>query len=114
LPDSLLAFAATPAESVVVIDAVAIDRLPGVIAGLSPAAAAWLGSTGFSGAAGEVALLPDGAGGIASALFGLGKGSHAPSLLPGKLPGVLPAGTYRFGEGFDDLPLASVAWALGA
>jgi leucyl aminopeptidase len=114
LPDSLLAFAAAPAESAVAIDAVAIDRLPGVIAGLSPVAAAWLSSTGFSGAAGEVALLPDGAGGIASVLFGLGKGSHAPSLLPGKLPGVLPAGTYRFGEGFDDLPLASVAWALGA
>jgi leucyl aminopeptidase len=114
LPDSLLAFAAAPAESAVAIDAVAIDRLPGLITGLSPVAAAWLGSTGFSGAAGEVALLPDGAGGIGSVLFGLGKGSHAPSLLPGKLPGVLPAGTYRFGQGFDDLPLASVAWALGA
>jgi leucyl aminopeptidase len=112
LPDSLLPSAC--ADPAISIDAVTVDCLPGVIGGLPPAAAGWLGGTGFSGAAGEVALIPDGAGGIASALFGLGKASHMPSLLPGRLPGVLPAGTYRFGQGFDDLPLASLAWALGA
>jgi leucyl aminopeptidase len=112
LPDSLLP--AGSGEPAVAIDAVTVDRLPAAIAALPPAAAAWVGRTGFSGAAGEVALLPDGEGGIASILFGLGKGERTPSLLAGKLPVALPAGTYRLAQGFDDPSLAAVAWALGA
>jgi leucyl aminopeptidase len=80
--------------------------------------AAWLGATGFSASAGEVALIPEmtaaGEGAIASVLFGLGKNDSGPSLLPGKLPGALPAGTYRLGDGFTDPALASLAFALGA
>ena len=112
MPASLLP--ATDETSAVAIDAVTAERLPSLIATLPPAAAAWLGATGFSGAAGEVAVIPDGKGAVASVLFGLGKGERIPSLLAGKLPGALPPGTYRLGQGFDDPTLATLAFALGA
>ena len=112
MPASLLS--ATDETSAVAIDAVTAERLPSLIATLPPAAAAWLGATGFSGAAGEVAVIPDGKGAVASVLFGLGKGERIPSLLPGKLPGALPPGTYRLGQGFHDPALAALAFALGA
>jgi leucyl aminopeptidase len=112
LPASLLS--ATDETSAVAIDGVTAERLPALIALLPPAAAAWLGATGFSGAAGEVAVIPDGKGAVASVLFGLGTGERIPSLLPGKLPGALPPGTYRLGQGFDDPALAALAFALGA
>ena len=112
MPASLLS--ATDETSAVAIDAVTAERLPALIAMMPPAAAAWLGATGFSGAAGEVAVIPDGKGAVGSVLFGLGKGERIPSLLPGKLPGALPPGTYRLGQGFDDPALAALAFALGA
>src|SRR6185295_6097887 len=88
------------------------------LANLDRRAAAWLGASGFAASAGEVAIVPDttaeGEGAIASVLFGLGKGDPAPSLLPGKLPAALPAGTYRLRHGFADPALTSLAFALGA
>ena len=111
MPDCLLP-AAAGAPSVPV-DAVTAERLPALLAKLDRRAAGWLGATGFAAASGEVAVIPDGKGAIASVLFGLGKGDGS-ALLPGKLPGALPAGTYRMRDGFDDPALAALAWALGA
>lgn len=48
-------------------------------------------------------------------LFGLEKeGTHRNTFLPGLLPGVLPAGTYRFANAPHDARLATLAFALGA
>jgi len=116
LPDSL-APETTGAPSVPV-DAVTAERLPALLATLDRRAAAWIGASGFAASAGEVAVIPNlsGAGeaSVASVLFGLGKGEASPSLLPGKLPGALPPGTYRLRDGFDDPALACLAFALGA
>ena len=49
------------------------------------------------------------------ALFGLENGDgHRNAFLPGLLPGVLPAGTYRFANAPHDARLAALAFALGA
>ncbi len=79
-----------------------------------PGAAAWAAAAGFRAAEGEVCLVPGGDGAPAAVLFGLGAGGSAPSLIAGKLPASLPAGTYRLASGFADPALASLAWALGA
>ncbi len=84
----------------------------GTIAG--ERAAAWANATGFAASAGEICLAPGGEGGPAVVLFGLGDSDGAPSLLPGKLPAGLPAGTYSLASGFPDPALASLAWALGS
>ncbi|MEX2250017.1 MAG: leucyl aminopeptidase family protein, partial [Parvibaculum sp.] len=49
--------------------------------------AAWVGTSGFKGEAGKVLLLPDGSGGLAGALLGLGDGSDP--FLAGALPAAL-------------------------
>lgn len=75
--------------------------------------AAWAETNKFNGAAGSILLLPDGSGGLAGVLLGLGKGDDP--LILGALPGVLPSGRYRLS---GDLPggvdFACLAWALGA
>ncbi len=79
-----------------------------------PRAAEWAAAAGFTAASGEVCLVPGADGGAAAVLFGLGAGEEGPSLLAGKLPVNLPAGTYRLESGFADPAQASLAWALGA
>jgi leucyl aminopeptidase len=111
LPDCLLPHSRTPA---VPIRALAAADLPAHLGTLPAAAASWLTAIGFAGAAGEVALLPDSAGGLASVILGLGAGVTGASLLAGKLPAAIPAGTYRLDSGFADEALASLAFALGA
>ena len=102
-----------PVAAATPIRAVAPDSLAGVLESLTPQQAAWVKATGFAAGAGEVALVPDATGALALVLFGHDAGG-APSLVVGKLPGVLPPGTYRLGDGFPDAPLAALAFALGA
>jgi leucyl aminopeptidase len=80
-------------------------------ASLGGPTAEWLAAVGFSGAAGEIALAPDGSGGIAQVWFGLGADENP--LLPGKLPTVLPPGAYRLARGFRRPALATLAFAMG-
>jgi leucyl aminopeptidase len=116
LPDSLLPEAS--GAHAIPVDAITVERLPALLATLDRRVAAWIGASGFAASAGEVTVIPNlsgnGEGSIASVLFGLGKGEDKPSLLAGKLPGALPAGTYRLRNGFADPELASLAFALGA
>jgi len=111
LPDCLLPNSTAPA---VPISAVAAADLSARMGSLSAAAASWLAATGFAAAAGEVALVPDAAGNLASVILGLGADIAGASLLAGKLPGAIPAGTYRLDSGFASPALASLAFALGA
>ena len=65
---------------------------------------------GFEAGPGRHLLLPGG-----GALYGLENGGvHRNGFLPGSLPGVLPAGTYRFANAPHDARLAALAFALGA
>jgi len=82
---------------------------------LSEQAIAWLRTIDWKARAANTALLP-GADGVAGAMLGLGREANAPfrTLLPGILPTVVPAGTYRFAASPPDPELAGIAWALGA
>jgi len=75
----------------------------------------WLEARGWQPKAGSVLLLPDDQGGIAGALLGVGSDAWAKEepLLPGALPGALPAGDYRFAGTLPDPELAAVAWLAG-
>jgi leucyl aminopeptidase len=60
--------------------------------------------------------VPTADGSLAAVLFGIdeaGKAGADPLLL-GKLPGLLPKGTYRFAEAPEDAALAALAWLLGS
>ena len=64
---------------------------------------------------GEALLLPDGAGGLAAALFTINDGDRAMSLRA--LPAQLPSGVYRLdgpADGAFTASAAALAWALGA
>jgi leucyl aminopeptidase len=90
-----------------------------VRAQLDPEARAFAAAAGFEPHAGRHLLLPPGAGDphrLSGVLFGL----EAPDkrtkdmFLPGRLPALLPAGTYRFANTAHDQRLAALAFALGS
>lgn len=88
---------------------------PGIAEGLEPAQRAFARATGFKPKAGRLALLPGPGGGLARVLFGLGD-PEAPAhdrLLAGKLPGLLPAGDFRF-ENAPEPAEAALAWLMGS
>jgi leucyl aminopeptidase len=74
----------------------------------------FVNAAGFEPKAGRHLLLP-GANGIAAVLFGLETTeAEVDPFLPGRLPGLLPAGTYRFGTLPPQPRLAALAFALGS
>ena len=78
-------------------------------------AAAFAAAVGFEPIPGACQLLPDAQGGLASVVFGLDSGDSRDRdpMLPGKLAGALPAGTYRFANAPEDASLAALAFLLG-
>jgi len=84
------------------------------VAKLDKRARALVKASGFEPKPGRHLILPS-AGGMGGVLFGLeSKAAAANPFLPGLLPGVLPAGTYRFASSPHDARLAALAFALGA
>src|SRR5262245_547214 len=82
------------------------------VAKLDKRARAFVKASGFEPKPGRHLILPS-AGGIGGALFGLeSKAEDANHFLPGLLPAVLPAGTYRFANSPHDARLAALAFAL--
>jgi leucyl aminopeptidase len=83
---------------------------------LEPRSRAFADAAGFEPKAGRHLLLAGADGALEDVLFGLeGAGDPARDLLrPGALPGLLPAGTYRFGNAPHDARLAALAFALGS
>lgn len=76
----------------------------------------WAKVQGFEGKAGQVLVLPDGAGAILAVLVGASKGEDgkpAPGFGFGALPGVLPAGTYALQTELCDSETALTAFLLG-
>jgi leucyl aminopeptidase len=90
---------------------------PGLREQLGSAAIAFADAAGFEPKPGRHLLLPgeSGSNGLGGVLFGI-EADDAPKdwFLPGRLPGLLPAGTYRFGNAPHDTRLAALAFALGA
>ncbi|MGQ0676405.1 MAG: leucyl aminopeptidase family protein [Rhodospirillales bacterium] len=84
-----------------------IDRLP-------PRLKAWLGASGFTGAAGQIHLAPDEKGALERAFVGTGEGEALWAL--GDLPARLPAGRYRLDAPYDkkQQTRAALGWALGS
>jgi leucyl aminopeptidase len=83
--------------------------------GLDPRSRAFADAAGFAPGAGRHLMLPTADGGLAGVLFGL-EDADVPGkdlLRPGALPGLLPAGTYRFANAPHDARLAALAFALG-
>ena len=70
----------------------------------------------FEPKAGQFLLLPDPDGALSGVLFGLESANRPDKdrFLPGRLPGLLPAGTYRFANAPHDARLAALAFALGS
>jgi leucyl aminopeptidase len=88
---------------------------PQVRGDLDSGARAFAGAAGFEPQPGRHLLLP-GADTLSGVLFGL----EAPDkpvkdlFSPGRLPSLLPAGTYRFANAAHDQRLATLAFALGS
>ena len=90
------------------------STFPKVIAKLGKSDRAYVKAAGFEPRPGRHLVLPSAAG-VAGVLFGLeGGNGDKNAFLPGLLPGVLPAGTYRFANAPHDPRLAALAFALGA
>ncbi len=72
-------------------------------------------ANGFAGKPGACLTLPAADGAIAQVLFGIeDEAAKSRDLFrPGALPGLLPAGTYRFANAPHDARLAALAFALG-
>ncbi|MHC2090118.1 leucyl aminopeptidase family protein [Methylobacterium sp. CM6244] len=89
------------------------DEWSGFEAELGPRHRAFAKATDFLPKAGRVAFLPAEDGTIERILFGLGDG--ADPFLAGKLPSLLPPGTYRLEPRASlDMQAASLAWLLGS
>jgi leucyl aminopeptidase len=81
---------------------------------LDAPARAFAASAKFEPKPGQALLLPGKDGALAGVLFGLEPADKVPDrFLPGRLPGLLPAGTYRFANAPHDARLAALAFALG-
>jgi leucyl aminopeptidase len=70
-------------------------------------------AAGFEPRAGQHLLVPGPEGDLAGVLFALDDGP-SDSFRPGALPGLLPAGIYRFANSPSDARLGTLAFALGA
>ncbi|HVG50007.1 MAG TPA: leucyl aminopeptidase family protein [Xanthobacteraceae bacterium] len=83
--------------------------------GLDAPTRAYVDAAGFEPKAGQHLLLP-GPKGLAGVLFAVDNGDKRgrDRFSAGRLPGVLPAGTYRMVDAGDDARLSALAFALGA
>src|SRR4051812_6328022 len=95
---------------------VATDTFPQVAGEIGTTARRFAESAKFEPKPGQFLLLPGADGALSGVLFGL-EAADKPEkdrFLPGRLAGLLPAGTYRFANEAHDARLAVLAFALGA
>src|SRR5436190_22460346 len=108
-------FAASPGVTPIPIWFVSKESYPQVRDGLDAQARAFAASAGFEPKTGQSLLLPGKDGALAGVLFGIEASGKTPDrFLPGRLPGLLPAGTYRLANAPHDPRLAALAFALGS
>jgi leucyl aminopeptidase len=108
-------FESAPASQAIPITFATKSTWEAISAALSPEARQFALANGFAGKPGVCLTLPAADGAIAQVLFGLeDEGAKSRDLFrPGALPGLLPAGTYRFANAPHDMRLAVLAFALG-
>ena len=92
------------------------STLESVLATLPAAAQQFAKASAFTGKPGQYLGLPDGKGALAHVLFGVEETAAEWHDLfrPGQLPGLLPAGIYRFANAPHDTRLATLAFTLGS
>jgi leucyl aminopeptidase len=110
------AFTDAPAESAIPITFVTKATWESVGGTLDGAARRFAEANGFAAKPGQYLALPAANGDVSQVLFGLGETSDRAydPFLAGKLPGLLPAGTFRFANAPHDMHLAVLAFALGS
>jgi leucyl aminopeptidase len=110
------AFATAPAASAIPITFTTKSNWEAVRAGLGEEARQFALANGFAAKPGACLTLPAADGKIAHVLFGLedDAGKFRDPFRPGQLPGLLPAGVYRFANEPHDTRLATLAFALGS
>jgi leucyl aminopeptidase len=110
-----LCFAKTETTAIPV-HVVQSDDAAAQVAALSAAEQAWAGRHGFTGALGQVLVLPDAAGGIAQVMVGYGtsQGRARGRFHMGAVARQLPKGVYRIESGLSGPALeeAALAWLL--
>ncbi|MGJ4901458.1 leucyl aminopeptidase family protein [Bradyrhizobium sp. HKCCYLS2058] len=89
---------------------------PGIKESLSAEARNFAEANVYTAKPGSYLALPGADGRIAQVLFGIedDDAKHRDLFRPGALPGLLPAGTYRFANAPHDSRLAALAFALGS
>jgi leucyl aminopeptidase len=104
-----------PGTPAVPIHFVTAATWPQVRDGLPADAKAYAEAAGFEPKAGQHLMLPA-AKGLGGVLFAIENADSKKKelFLPGNLPGLLPAGTYRFANAPHDTRLAATAFGLGA
>src|SRR5438270_9113894 len=109
------AFASSAATSIPVWFA-GTDTYTQVREQLGAAARRFAESAKFEPKPGQFLLLPGEDGALSAVLFGLEPADKPEKdrFLPGRLPGLLPAGAYRFANAPHDMRLACLAFALGS
>ena len=107
-------FAPRASAETVSITPVAAAELKKLLDRESTKVAAWLESTGFTGAVGQVAMLPDKSGRLARVFVGADAKDWLWAL--GDLPARLPAGRYELAASADQRQAtrAALGWALGS
>jgi leucyl aminopeptidase len=109
-------FETAPATSAIPIIFATKATWDAISAGLSAQARQFASANGFAAKPGKCLILPAPDGQIAQVLFGLeDEISKSRDLFrAGALPGLLPAGVYRFANAPHDARLAALAFALGS
>jgi leucyl aminopeptidase len=109
-------FATAPATTAIPITFATKATWEAICAALSAQSRQFALANGFTAKPGACLTLPSPDGQIAQVLFGLeDETSKFRDLFrPGALPGLLPAGVYRFANAPHDARLATLAFALGA
>jgi len=94
---------------------VAADTYPQVCGEIGPAARRFAESARFEPKPGQFLLLPGVDGALSGVLFGLETADKPEKdrFLAGRLPGLLPPGTYRYANAAHEPRLAVLAFALG-
>ena len=109
-------FETAPATSAIPITFATKTTWNAISAGLSAQARQFASANGFAAKPGKCLIQPAPDGQIAQVIFGLeDEGSKSRDLFrAGALPGLLPAGVYRFANAAHDTRLAALAFALGS
>src|SRR5581483_5279834 len=108
-------FESAPATRAIPITFATKSTWEAIAAALPAQARQFARANGFAGKPGACLTLPAADGAIAQVLFGIeDEAAKSRDLFrPGALPGLLPAGTYRFANAPHDTRLAALAFALG-